>query len=348
MNEQPKSGSDTLSNTSSIALKNVYSKVRNTTRLLIEQSLFPDLNRQLKETLDANESLKEEVSTLKRQHEKWRMELALNRLTTKNEHLQYSKEEPRFLFLKSFLAEADAPLPIFLHIPKTAGTSFGQMVAANVGRENLLELYDKPRPSQDELKRILQERERDLSMIIGHIPFSYGVHRHVKRPVLLITLLREPLDRLLSLYFYLQRQAHAQEMGREIIERRLDIVEFIKLTKERHLDNGHVRFLCSTDIRGLPCSAESLEEAKDNLANRIGLVALTENYEMLVKTMEYAFGWKRAAEERYNASTDRMKVQEMDSATASILREVNQYDCELFEFAKNLVASRILPHQVQH
>lgn len=221
------------------------------------------------------------------------------------------------------------------------------MVAANVDKENLLELYDKPRPSQDELKKILQEREKNLSMIIGHIPFSYGIHRYVKRPVLLITLLREPLDRLLSLYYYLQRQAHAQEMGREIIERRLDIVEFVKLTKERHLDNGHVRFLCSTDTRGLPCSAEFLEEAKDNLANRIGLVALTENYELLVQTMEYTFGWKRAAEERYNASPERKKVTDMDSETASILQEVNRYDCELFEFAKTLVAGRSLPEQIK-
>ena len=91
-----------------------------------------------------------------------------------------------------------APLHIFLHIPKTAGTSLRTALLATVPPGEKLLIYpDKvPGLSLAEFHRMPLRQRNRLSWIFGHCQF--GLDRHLVQPSRYVTFIREPMDRIRS------------------------------------------------------------------------------------------------------------------------------------------------------
>lgn len=90
-------------------------------------------------------------------------------------------------------------LIVFLHLEKTAGTTFNHAIGQAIGSQT----YSWFGEAQ------LNEAYADgtverLHAVAGH--FQYGLHRLVKRKCLYFTLVRDPIDRIESWYYY-QKQA---------------------------------------------------------------------------------------------------------------------------------------------
>jgi hypothetical protein len=100
--------------------------------------------------------------------------------------------------LASFQNVVRPPLRIFLHIPKTAGTSLRNTLLGNVPPGECLLIYPGPMPGVTlERAHEIPLRHRDqLSWVYGHLKF--GFDRSVTRPCRYFTFVREPLDRLRS------------------------------------------------------------------------------------------------------------------------------------------------------
>lgn len=103
---------------------------------------------------------------------------------------------------------------IFVHVPRTAGTTFVRQVEANYKKDELLRLYNKELGldsnksyrHEDYLKLVekkikkLGKKKKKIKVIYGHrVPC--GIHRYFKnREPYYITFLRDPLKRVKSLY----------------------------------------------------------------------------------------------------------------------------------------------------
>jgi len=91
-----------------------------------------------------------------------------------------------------------APLHIFLHIPKTAGTSLRTTLLATVPPGEKLLIYPDQVPglSLAKFHRVPLRQRNRLSWIFGHCQF--GLDRHVTQPSRYVTFIREPMDRIRS------------------------------------------------------------------------------------------------------------------------------------------------------
>ena len=89
---------------------------------------------------------------------------------------------------------------LFLHLPKTAGQSVHQLLLDTHGSENVC-------PARDniQLAGITAEELEQYSVYSGH--YDWNHFDSVKSDLFTFTILRDPLDRLLSFYFYLREQA---------------------------------------------------------------------------------------------------------------------------------------------
>ena len=94
----------------------------------------------------------------------------------------------------------DGPVAFF-HVPKTGGLSLTAAMVRQYPRGRIKDLWlQKPETISEFLAMPQEERER-IWAVTGHFPF--GIHEHLAPHTRYVTLLRDPVKRLLSEYRHL-------------------------------------------------------------------------------------------------------------------------------------------------
>jgi hypothetical protein len=225
----------------------------------------------------------------------------------------------------------EAPLVIFVHLPKTAGTTLRRIVERQYGCTSVLELYDST--YGEELARLAENQMARVGALIGH--FQFGAHVFVSRPSTYITLLRDPVDRVISHYYFVRRQpehylyaaAHA-----------MDLREFVIALDSAEPNNDQTRLLAGGI---LPPHSDAdweqmLASAEANLRNHFTVVGLVEEFDRSLILMRHALRWRIPLYVRENAGRNRPKQQHVSDDTLQTIRDYNQADVALYEYAKHL------------
>lgn len=192
------------------------------------------------------------------------------------------------------------PPPIFVHIPKTAGSTLRTLMTANYAPNEILHLYGDP-------KEILATAAAHIGkttsyrLIQGHTP--YGTHRFLGLPnARYLTFLRDPIDRFLSdIAHTLRHSDHtfhttlaAPGLSRDqIISKALDINHY------RNTMTQYVSGSFSTEV----ISLTQLGTAIDNLW-KSEFVGLTEHFEASLLIMAKILGWKQIIPQKMNVRPD--------------------------------------------
>jgi len=128
---------------------------------------------------------------------------------------------------KSFAAEhspnlVDAerlsrPKPVlFLHIPKTGGSSFLTALGNVFGERRVRRLRCAEEMAQVEIDRIVSDEIQDIDCLVGHFPIHvFAKYLDTFRP---FTILRDPVDRVMSLFRFLKRAPRSETERLELRE----------------------------------------------------------------------------------------------------------------------------------
>lgn len=90
-------------------------------------------------------------------------------------------------------------LYIFVHIPKTGGTTLVKTISKNLKKENVLNISSEK--IYNEVRNIPRYRREKIKFIHGHF-VKFGIHKYFKRPYRYITIFRNPQTRIVSIYNY--------------------------------------------------------------------------------------------------------------------------------------------------
>jgi hypothetical protein len=222
---------------------------------------------------------------------------------------------------------------LFLHVPKAGGTTLGEYVY-NQSRapadhdEGLLNAgvlfipygFFKEAGLQVPDYILPQLGRDDLRAVVGH--FWFGLHQHVRRPWTYVTLLRDPVERVVSLYHYLR------------LDERMTLDEFAASPPFREADNDQVRRIAGADPEIGGCTRAMLEAAKQNLRRHFAVVGVTERFDETLVLLNRRLGWtKEVASYPRNVNPARRPADSLPPATIDALRARNALDAELHRFA---------------
>ncbi|MFG0283442.1 MAG: sulfotransferase family 2 domain-containing protein [Phycisphaerales bacterium JB039] len=239
-----------------------------------------------------------------------------------------------------------APSPlIFVHIPKTGGRTLEDIlrrVYLPTGAKHFE--FEGGRECHDRFIRIPLHLRDEFDLLDGHC--HYGLHRRLSRPATYLTVLREPVDRVLSLYYYIHQCGGLHYMYEQVVKGGVTLHEYVEMLLSVEVDNGQVRALNPEMLWDVPngqVRRPMLEDAKRNLEHGFASFGLTERFDESLILFQRALGW-RDMDLRYrrqNVTASRPKPAEVERRTLDLIREINQYDIELYEFAVDLFAERV-------
>jgi Galactose-3-O-sulfotransferase len=219
---------------------------------------------------------------------------------------------------------------IFLHVPKTAGTTLNRLIEWEYP---LFEMYSVDpvffRWSASHLWQLPARRLKRTRMFKGHMLF--GLHEILPQPATYITVLREPIDRVISA-FYFMRSYILHPLYWQLRRENWSLEDFV-----RHSPRGNVqsKILAGAEYNS-PCTAEIFEQAQENLFRHFSVVGLSERFEESLALMKLRFGWKLERYSSFNVTRARPKKHDLPQTTLDLVVEKNAFDLALYECAAKL------------
>ncbi|MBM3534062.1 MAG: sulfotransferase family protein [Alphaproteobacteria bacterium] len=173
----------------------------------------------------------------------------------------------------SVVASDDQPLELLsLHVPKALGTSLAEVLVGHYGRERIVGDYAISLEGSPPAMRFWRPVLKTSTAVIhGHFPAIRYAGMAARRRV---TLLREPLQRLLSHFFFWQAQPrHGNPLHDRVLDEHLGLIDFAKLPAIRHFYSETIFGGCDMASFDLVGIVEELERDWPRFQRLTGIAA---------------------------------------------------------------------------
>lgn len=225
----------------------------------------------------------------------------------------------------------DRPL-VFLHLPKTAGMTLRGILETVYAGHAIEFLSNFGGELRAFAERPIDER-RSVALLAGHI--SWGAQAALPG-ARTITVLRDPVERMISVYHYNKRAPnalHHEAINRDNLSLR-DAVESGLLRGEGSLQAAMLAGPRVREPRAI------LEAAKRNL-RACAAFGLVERFDESVDYLSRELHWPTVAYESRNVSPGRPKSEQLEPDLVEAIRRESVLDAALYEDAAALFEARI-------
>ncbi len=217
---------------------------------------------------------------------------------------------------------------IFMHIPKTAGSSVRTLLQQNYPSDATIGFSGDPEPIAWYTARTPGFKQR-YSLVHGHVP--YGIHEGLT-DYLYFTFLRDPVARHFSDYDFLRRY-EPHPLHADIASGRITLADWAAIFDRFPLYQDRMtRFLSGDGDTRVP-DRLSLETAKLHLRREFAPVGLAERFDESVLVIAKRLGWDSIFYLTKNVTAERS---ELTPALRKTAKQGLGRDIELYSFAKRL------------
>ena len=230
---------------------------------------------------------------------------------------------------------------VYLHIPKCGGTTLRTVLEKNISSRR--RYYINPsniRAARKELALMSEQRKRQIELLYGHLCF--GWHEYFPCDAVYFTMIRNPIERVVSHYNYVRYRVDHAHYLREIVEQEnMTISEYVTSGICDEVNNGMVRLLAGVeDIVQEPYGnsklqygtndPELLEQALKNIENYFAVVGIQDRYDESLLLLRDRLGLRRISYQRRNVGSRHYKKRLPTDDDINIIKRYNQLDIALF------------------
>lgn len=232
---------------------------------------------------------------------------------------------------------------IFLHIPKTAGSTFHMILNKRYDKSHIKNLFGS-RMSEPEINTFINEplkNKDNIQLLKGHMPF--GMHNYLPGNSHYISVLRDPVERVISQYYYIKKNTY-NPLHNQVVKEGMTISEFVKSGIAIGMNNGQCRFLHGDieDYGFNECDNTLLDKVKDHINKHFIWLGITERFDESVLVLSNLLDWDTPPYYiRENVSKSKKNRNELSEEEISLIKSYNTLDLKLYSYANDLLDGQI-------
>ena len=212
----------------------------------------------------------------------------------------------------------------FINVPKSGGLSLYDAIRSIYGRRKVLSSHDGNYRHAFETWKGTKRAEKAV-VYYGHFP--YGVHQLISSRPQYLTMLRDPVDRVVSLYYYLkqspQHPAHKRAKYNTLVDFVLRYPGFC---------NQQSRFMAGFSSQG----DSSPTPADDAIANSHNFLAvgITSEFDASLLLYSHCLRWGRVPFYTRTNISKRVPLSSLTSVERKSIESANSDDMRVYSFYK--------------
>ena len=225
-------------------------------------------------------------------------------------------------------------LVIFVHIPKTAGTSLRVIIERNFDKRGIFTIDGRnPQKSIELFNGLDPEEKTSFSLVQGHLKFGALKtipHKHIKY----ITFVRDPVERVLSYYSYILSDAFRRPQAEKA--EGMSFKDYLLSRDDWQINNHQTRMIAgNVGPEYGACNEEVLERAKNNIINHFHFVGIADRFDQSILSMSKSLGWKMPFYKSLNRTKKRITQDTIDEEVINLIMNENKFDLELYNFVNS-------------
>lgn len=210
-----------------------------------------------------------------------------------------------------------------MHIPKASGATLRSIIQNNYKKS--VNWVGKGKGLSS-----LKKKVENSDAFMGHV--YYGIHKKYSKPSFYITMLRDPVDRVISHYLFMKRSSghiYHEKVKDLTIEQFLNSKFFDVQTK-----NLQTRYFCGGKTPHLTQAIKVME-------HNIYFVGITERFDDSLKILEHDLGWNNLNYQKINENPNKTSRSDFSKEVIDQITENNQLDIQLYELAKKIFEKKL-------
>jgi Sulfotransferase family len=221
----------------------------------------------------------------------------------------------------------------FIHIPKTAGTTLTSLLTSKFHQSKIC-----PAEVWSELVELPKDSLSQYQLFRGH--FFYDINELLPRKPVYITMLRHPIERVISGYEFMRRNppTRTEALLNHQKANAMTLLEYVSDLENLSMANSQTRHLSLSQYKDQP--EEWLALAKQHLAE-FAYFGLVERFQDSMALLTYTFGWNPLEEyPNLMVGNRRLKQDQLEPEVLETIARRNALDLALYEYAQELFTVR--------
>jgi hypothetical protein len=194
----------------------------------------------------------------------------------------------------------------------------------------------------ERFKRLPSQQRMSYKILKGHLLFRRRLDKYMPQPCTYITVLRDPVERIISLFYYVLRTP-SHYLYEKVVSQKMDLGDFMKSRMTPALSDSQTDMLATVEpgcgllakcLRFKYPRRRLLKSAKKNIMDYFSVVGVVERYDEFLVLLKLMLGWDIGPYMKENVTKDRPTRDKLPADVLELIREMNLSDMELYRFAE--------------